>query len=83
MMEPLLNVEKLSKFYRNIKACDRVSFNLYLSLIHHLNGACGILRSNVFKIDSILVPPTRQIELHNIPNIDVVVTSKSYVELYN
>ncbi|NET40694.1 phosphonate C-P lyase system protein PhnK [Okeania sp. SIO2B3] len=46
-MEPLLNVEKLSKFYRNIKACDRVSFNLYPAQVLGIVGESGSGKSTL------------------------------------
>ncbi|NEP76750.1 MAG: ATP-binding cassette domain-containing protein, partial [Okeania sp. SIO3B3] len=46
-MEPLLNVEKLSKYYRNIKACDRVSFNLYPAQVLGIVGESGSGKSTL------------------------------------
>ncbi|NET16638.1 MAG: phosphonate C-P lyase system protein PhnK [Okeania sp. SIO1H6] len=46
-MEPLLNVEKLSKFYRNIKACDCVSFNLYTAQVLGIVGESGSGKSTL------------------------------------
>ena len=46
-MQPLLNVEKLSKFYRNIKACDHVSFNLYPAQVLGIVGESGSGKSTL------------------------------------
>jgi len=40
-MKALLNVRELSKFYGNIKACDRVSFNLYSGQVLGIVGESG------------------------------------------
>ncbi|NEO58055.1 MAG: phosphonate C-P lyase system protein PhnK [Okeania sp. SIO3B5] len=46
-MEPLLNVENLSKYYRNIKACNRVSFNLYPAQVLGIVGESGSGKSTL------------------------------------
>lgn len=40
-MKPLLNVNQLSKIYGDIKACDRVSFNLYSGQVLGIVGESG------------------------------------------
>jgi len=46
-MEPLLNVHNLSKFYGPIRACDRISFDLYPGQVLGIVGESGSGKSTL------------------------------------
>ncbi|NEQ40840.1 MAG: ATP-binding cassette domain-containing protein, partial [Okeania sp. SIO3I5] len=46
-LKPLLNVEKLSKYYGKIKACNEISFNLYPAQVLGIVGESGSGKSTL------------------------------------
>lgn len=46
-MKPLLQVHQLSKSYGTIKACDRISFNLYPGQVLGIVGESGSGKSTL------------------------------------
>ena len=47
MMQPLLTIEQLTKTYGNLKACDRISFDLYPGQVLGIIGESGSGKSTL------------------------------------
>ena len=46
-MNAILNIDKLTKSYGNIKACNNISFNLYLGQVLGIIGESGSGKSTL------------------------------------
>jgi len=75
-LQPLLNVENLSKYYQQIKACDQISFNLYPAQVLGIVGESGSGKSTLLNAIGGYIPINQGNITYTTTNKEVLTLSK-------
>ena len=75
-MKPLLNVEEISKYYGKIKACDRISFNLYPAQVLGIVGESGSGKSTLLNAIGGYIPIESGNITYTMPNGEILTLPK-------